>query len=60
MVSHYNHLLKEGAQLRQAVVQGSMERLSPIMMTALTAGLALLPWRCQEGSQETRSRVRWR
>ena len=43
MVSHYNHLLKEGAQLRQAVVQGSMERLSPIMMTALTAGLALLP-----------------
>ena len=43
MVSHYNHLLKEGVQLRQAVVQGSMERLSPIMMTALTAGLALLP-----------------
>ena len=43
MVSHYNHLLKEGAQLRQAVVQGSMERLSPIMMPALTAGLARLP-----------------
>ena len=43
MVSHYNHLLGEGLALRQAVVQGSMERLSPIMMTALTAGLALLP-----------------
>ena len=43
MVSHYNHLLAEGVTLRQAVVQGSMERLSPIMMTALTAGLALLP-----------------
>ena len=43
MVSHYNHLLAEGVALRQAVVQGSMERLSPIMMTALTAGLALLP-----------------
>ncbi len=43
MVSHYNHLLGEGVALRQAVVQGSMERLSPIMMTALTAGLALLP-----------------
>ena len=43
LVSHYNHLLKEGAPLLQAVVQGSMERLSPIMMTALTAGLALLP-----------------
>ena len=43
MVSHYNHLLAEGVTLQQAVVQGSMERLSPIMMTALTAGLALLP-----------------
>ena len=43
MVSHYKHLLKEGVPLFQAVVQGSMERLSPIMMTALTAGLALLP-----------------
>jgi len=43
MVSHYNHLLAEGVMLRQAVVQGSLERLSPIMMTALTAGLALLP-----------------
>ena len=43
MVSHYNHLLKEGVPLRQAVVQGSMERLSPIMMTALCTGLALLP-----------------
>ena len=43
MVSHYNHLLKEDVPLRQAVVQGSMERLSPIMMTALCAGLALLP-----------------
>jgi Cu/Ag efflux pump CusA len=41
--SHYNHLLAEGVKLRQAVIQGSIERLSPIMMTALTAGLALLP-----------------
>jgi CzcA family heavy metal efflux pump len=43
MVSHYNHLLAEGVTLREAVVRGSLERLSPIMMTALTAGLALLP-----------------
>jgi Cu/Ag efflux pump CusA len=43
MVSHYNHLLAEGASLDEAVRRGSMERLSPVFMTALTAGLALLP-----------------
>jgi Cu/Ag efflux pump CusA len=44
MVSHYNHLIgAEGEDLRGAVVRGSMERLNPVMMTALTAGLALLP-----------------
>jgi CzcA family heavy metal efflux pump len=44
MVSHYNHLMEaEGKSLRDAVVQGSLERLNPIMMTALTTGLALLP-----------------
>jgi CzcA family heavy metal efflux pump len=44
MVSHYNHLMEtEGKSLRDAVVQGSIERLNPIMMTALTTGLALLP-----------------
>lgn len=43
MVSHYNHLLGEGATLGEAVWRGSMERLNPVLMTALTAGLALLP-----------------
>ena len=44
MVSHYNTLLNvEGEDLRMAVIRGSMERLNPVMMTALTAGLALLP-----------------
>jgi CzcA family heavy metal efflux pump len=43
MVSHYNHLLAEGQPLRRAVWRGSMERLNPVFMTALTAGLALLP-----------------
>ncbi len=42
LVSHYNRLLSEGKTLREAVFQGSIERLNPILMTALTA-LALLP-----------------
>ena len=44
LVSHYEHLLRdEGAGLREAVVRGSSERLAPVLMTALTAGLPLVP-----------------
>lgn len=43
MVSHYQHLLNEGKEFLVAVKQGAMERLNPILMTALTAGLALIP-----------------
>lgn len=43
LVSHYNTLLEQGLDLYQTVIQGSKDRLSPILMTALTAGLALIP-----------------
>ena len=44
LVSHYEHLMRdEGMPLREAVVRGSHERLAPVLMTALTAGLALIP-----------------
>ena len=43
LVAHYRQLAREGAPFREAVVRGSLERLSPILMTALTAGLALIP-----------------
>ncbi|PKD43725.1 efflux RND transporter permease subunit [Rhodohalobacter barkolensis] len=43
MVSHYQYLRKEGKEFIQAIRQGAMERLNPILMTALTAGLALIP-----------------
>ncbi|MDQ3242181.1 MAG: efflux RND transporter permease subunit, partial [Gemmatimonadota bacterium] len=43
LVSHYRQLLAEGAPFEEAVKRGSLERISPILMTALTAGLALIP-----------------
>ncbi|MFZ5480827.1 MAG: efflux RND transporter permease subunit [Myxococcota bacterium] len=43
MITHYEQLLVEGRSLTEAVVQGSMERLAPVLMTALCAGLALIP-----------------
>ncbi|HEX9165056.1 MAG TPA: efflux RND transporter permease subunit, partial [Gemmatimonadales bacterium] len=43
LVSHYRALLRSGLPLRETVTRGSLERLAPILMTALTAGLALLP-----------------
>ncbi|MEZ0263863.1 MAG: efflux RND transporter permease subunit [Phycisphaerae bacterium] len=43
LVDHYNNLLREGKPLREAIVTGSMERLVPILMTALAAVLGLVP-----------------
>lgn len=43
LVSHYNTLQEEGMNLYDTIIQGSKDRLSPILMTALTAGLALIP-----------------
>ena len=45
MISHIKHLMEhEGVvDFRQAVLRGAVERLSPILMTALAAGLALVP-----------------
>ena len=45
LVSHIRHLREEEGvtDFREAVFRGAMERLVPILMTALAAGLALIP-----------------
>lgn len=44
LVNHYQHLMEhEGYTMYDAILQGSSERLVPILMTALTAGLAVIP-----------------
>lgn len=43
LVSHYQTLLHQGVPLKETILRGSADRLSPILMTALTAGLALIP-----------------
>jgi CzcA family heavy metal efflux pump len=44
LVTHYNTLQNEhGMPLRECVIRGSVDRLNPILMTALTSALALIP-----------------
>ena len=43
LVSHYNQLRSEGRPLEEVVVQGTLDRLVPVLMTAATAALGLIP-----------------
>ena len=44
LISHYNHLQQEeGINVYDSVIRGSMDRLNPILMTALSSALALIP-----------------
>lgn len=43
LISRYNDLVAEGYSKMESVIHGSLDRLNPILMTALTSGLALIP-----------------
>lgn len=44
LISHYNLLREEqGMNVKQSIIQGSLDRLNPILMTALSSALALIP-----------------
>jgi Cu/Ag efflux pump CusA len=43
LVSRYQHMSREGKSLRETVIEGSTDRLDPILMTALASALALIP-----------------
>lgn len=43
LVSNYKRLTERGLPLSQTIINGSVDRLNPILMTALTSALALIP-----------------
>ena len=43
LISHYNLLREQGHSLYDSIIHGSLDRLNPILMTALSSALALIP-----------------
>ena len=53
MITHYMHLRSEGKPWDEVVWQGSMERLNPVLMTALVASIGLVPLALRAGEPGT-------
>ncbi|HQU73676.1 MAG TPA: efflux RND transporter permease subunit, partial [Calditrichia bacterium] len=43
LVEHLNHMRREGATVRDAVLKGAADRLRPVLMTAMVASLGFIP-----------------
>lgn len=50
MISHFNQLREEGRSLRDAVMEGALSRLRPVLMTALVAALGFIPMALATGA----------
>ena len=61
LIARYQVLLSEGADLKKAIVDGSIDRLNPILMTATTTALALIPLLLASGQagNEIQSPMAW-
>ena len=61
MINHFQHLEREEGKTfgPDLVLRGAKERLSPILMTSLATGLALVPLVVAGDIPATRSSIRW-
>ncbi|MGE3537808.1 MAG: efflux RND transporter permease subunit [Candidatus Tectimicrobiota bacterium] len=50
MISYFNELREEGTAIRDAVIEGSLTRLRPVLMTALVASLGFVPMAIATGA----------
>jgi cobalt-zinc-cadmium resistance protein CzcA len=49
MVENFNERIKQGVLLKEAVIQGARSRLRPVLMTAITSALGLIPMLMSDG-----------
>src|SRR5205814_3789191 len=50
MITYFNQLREEGYTIREAVIEGSLTRLRPVLMTALVASLGFVPMAIATGT----------
>ena len=60
LIDFINHLRREGVPLREAVVEGGATRLRPVLLTAITAMIALVPMATGKGFDFTHFEFVWK
>ena len=50
MITYFNQLREEGWTIRESVIEGSLTRLRPVLMTALVASLGFVPMAIATGT----------